>query len=439
MFKRAANLLVVAGIVVAVIVAAFFYYYQARTQTIIIATNEEGSQSHQFVSALQKVATSVEPRLNIKIVQTNGSIEIMNLMKESKADFGVVQLDALTTPDLDTVAFLYPQVYHLIVHTDSDIQSFADLRNRTIATSDMGGGTYNSLLSLLNYYGMDPESVTILPISDGAEREAAFRNGKVDAIFRVTTLGSTSVREFFRSTDARLISFDQFEAMRLFSPTLFKYVIPGGTYRAAEPVIPEADMQTVGVPTVLVVRDKVSSSIVRTLTRILFENKNDIAAINPIGAFTSMPDASQSIVPHLHPGALAYYNRDQPSFFDRYYNQISLLATLVPLLASVYFAFRAFLLTRQRDRAYRYNIQMASLLTQLMSSPSASRAKKTELQLLQLLEDVINDMNKGDVDVSDLQAFSFVWDKAMEAVRYREARLNPKKKPLKPIKKAGKE
>lgn len=72
-------------------------------------------------------------------------------------------------------------------------------------------------------------------------------------------------------------------------------------------------------------------------------------------------------------------------------------------------------------------MQMASLLTQLMSSPTASRAKKTELQLLEMLEDVINDMNSGDVEISDLQAFSFVWDKAMEAVRYREARLGRKK------------
>jgi hypothetical protein len=39
-------------------------------------------------------------------------------------------------------------------------------------------------------------------------------------------------------------------------------------------------------------------------------------------------------------------------------------------------------------------------------------------------------MNKGDVDITDLQAFSFVWDKAMEAVRYREARLTQKKKPV---------
>lgn len=431
MSKRAITWLILSGVLLAGIAASLFYYYQSRTRTVVIATNEEGSQSYQFISALKQVTANVEPRLDIQMVQTNGSIEIMSLLQEGKADFGVVQLDAITTPNVNTVAFLYPQVYHLIVHAESDIQSPADLKGRTIATPAVGGGTYSSFLSLLDYYGMDPESVNILPISDSLERDEAFRSGKVDAIFRVTTLGHSSIREFMQSANARLIPFEQFDAMRLFSPTLFKYTIPVGTYRAAEPAVPRQDMQTVGVPTVLVVRGKLDSALVRTLTRILFENKNDMVALTTLGAFVSVPDASQVVVPGLHPGALAYYNRDKPSFFERYYNQISLLATLVPLIASIYFAVRALLLTRQRDRAYRYNMQMASLLTQLMSSPTAARAKKTELKLLEMLEDVINDMNKGDVEISDLQAFSFVWDKAIEAVRYREAALVRKKKHVK--------
>src|SRR6185436_10699701 len=112
-----------------------------------------------------------------------------------------------------------------------------------------------------------------------------------------------------------------------------------------------------------------------------------------------------------------YYNRDQPSFFERNYNTVSLGATLIPLVASIYFALQSRLLTKQRDRAYQYNKQMAAVLTKMMTSPTATRAKKTELQLLETLEDVINDVNQGELDLADLQAFSFVWDKALQAVR----------------------
>jgi hypothetical protein len=40
-------------------------------------------------------------------------------------------------------------------------------------------------------------------------------------------------------------------------------------------------------------------------------------------------------------------------------------------------------------------------------------------------------MNEGEIDITDLQAFSFVWDKAMEAVRYREAVLSKRRKSTK--------
>jgi hypothetical protein len=73
-------------------------------------------------------------------------------------------------------------------------------------------------------------------------------------------------------------------------------------------------------------------------------------------------------------------------------------------------------------------MQIAALLAAMMASPSASRAKQTELKLLEILEDVLNDMNEGEIDIADLQAFSFVWDKAMEAVRYREAVLAKRRK-----------
>lgn len=425
MSKRATFFLILGGVLLAALIAGSFYYERYRVRTVVIATNDSSSESYEFISALQQVVEQLEPRLKISIVETEGSGEIMQSLKEGQADLGVAQLDTPVAPNVDALAILYPQLYQLIVPADSDIHSPADLEGKRVATSSKGGGTYNSLLNLLDYYGLT-ERVAIAPISSGSEREAAFKTGEVDAIFRVTTLAHSGIREFLQTTDARLIPFTQFEAMRLYSPTLSTYTIPLGTYRAANPAIPDHNLKTLGVPTVLFVNDDVDATVVESLTRILFENKNDIAAITPLGSFISMPDAEQSIIPKIHPGARAYYDREKPSFFERNYDKISVLLAVIPFIASVYLALRARLLTRQRDRAYRYNLQMATLLTQMLTAPSDDRVRKTEFQLLQMLEDVIHDMNDGEVDIGDLQAFSFVWDKAMEALRYRNAMLKEK-------------
>lgn len=420
-----------AGVVVALLLGAFFIYNQVRVRDVVIATNEEGSQSYDYAVALAKVIRETDPRINLVVLQTLGSSDGVNLIQSGKADLTIAQADVPIGSDVRTVALLYPQIYHLVVRSDSSIQTPADLRGKRVATPAVGGGSHSSFLKVLDYYGFEEGDVTVVPIDDRDVMNASLLDGEVDAIFRATTLDSSSLHALIDTGRVRLVPFDQFDAMKLTAPSLAQYIIPRGTYRAADPVIPEADLTAVGVPTVLYSSAGLDKSMVRSITQILFEHQNQLTALNNLGVYLATPLESKTVLPSIHVGALAYYDREKPSFFERYYNELTVLATFFPLAASAYFALRARLATLQRNRAYRYNLQIAALLAAMMSSPSATRAKQTELKLLEILEDVLNDMNEGEIDISDLQAFSFVWDKAMEAVRYREAVLAKRRKSVK--------
>ena len=420
-----------AGIFVAVLLGAFFIYNQLRVRDVVIATNEEGSQSYDYAVALAEVIRETDPRINLVILQTLGSNEGINLIQSGKADLTIAQADAPTGSNVRTVALLYPQIYHLVVRSDSSIQTPADLLGKRVATPAVGGGSHSSFLHVMDYYGFTEDDVTIVPIDDRDVMNAALLDGEVDAVFRATTLDSSSLHALIDTGRVRLVPFDQYDAMKLTAPALAQYVIPRGAYRAAEPIIPESDLTVIGVPTALYSSAGLDKSLVRSITQILFEHQNQLAALNNLGVYLDTPLESKTVLPSIHVGSLAYYDREKPGFFERYYNELTILATFFPLAASVYFALRARLATLQRNRAYRYNLQIAALLAAMMSSPSAARAKQTELKLLEILEDVLNDMNEGEIDISDLQAFSFVWDKAMEAVRYREAVLSKRRKSAK--------
>lgn len=420
-----------AGIIVAALLGAFFIYNQLRVRDVVIATNEEGSQSYDYAVALAEVIRETDPRINLVILQTLGSNEGINLIQSGKADLTIAQADAPTGSNVRTVALLYPQIYHLVVRSDSSIQTPADLLGKRVATPAVGGGSHSSFLHVMDYYGFTEDDVTIVPIDDRDVMNAALLDGEVDAVFRATTLDSSSLHALIDTGRVRLVPFDQYDAMKLTAPALAQYVIPRGTYRAADPIIPESDLTVIGVPTALYSSAGLDKSLVRSITQILFEHQNQLAALNNLGVYLATPLESKTVLPSIHVGALAYYDREKPGFFERYYNELTILATFFPLAASVYFALRARLATLQRNRAYRYNLQIAALLAAMMSSPSAARAKQTELKLLEILEDVLNDMNEGEIDISDLQAFSFVWDKAMEAVRYREAVLSKRRKSAK--------
>jgi TRAP transporter TAXI family solute receptor len=413
--------------IAALIFSGFYLYNRLHVQTVVIATNEEGSQSYIIAKALADAVHAEDSRIKVEILQTSGSVEIMDKMKTGQADFGTAQLDTTIGEQVETVAILYPQVFHIIVKNKSSILTPADLKGKKIATSSASGGGFKSIFEVLAYYGLTKDDVQVIPFENGDERDAAFINGGVDAMFRANTIGSSSLRDIASRTDIRFLPLDQYEGMRIQYPYLFQYTLPKGSYHADDPITPRADVKIVGVPTILFVNSKTDKAIVRLFTQTLFENQSKIIQETPQGLWITSPIQYENVLPAIHAGALAYYNRDQPSFFEKYYNSVSLGITLIPLIASIYIALQSRLITKQRDRAYRYNKKIAVVLSSMMTSPTATQSKQTELQLLETLEDVINDVNRGDLELGDLQAFSFVWDKALETVRYREAKLEKTK------------
>ena len=423
------------SLLIALAFGGYYLYNTYRVRTVVIATNEEGSQSYIMMDALAKAVQQRDSRIKVKIVQTAGSADIMNLLESYQADFGTAQLDAELPDQVQTVALLYPQAFHMIVPAASDIWSPADLRGKKIATSSKSGGGYKSVFELLAYYGLSPEDVEVIPFEDGDLRDAAFINGDVDAMFRANTIGSSSLRELAAQKDIRFLQLEQFDAMRIQYPYLFQYVIPKGTYRADAPIIPVQDTKVVGVPTLLFVNANVSEDIVHLFASALFESQNDIVQSTIQGIWIESPVNYRTLVPEIHSGALSYFNSDEPGFFSKYYNEFSLLFTLGPVLVSLYFTLIASFQAKQKSTASSYNLELAKLLADLTYSKNIRTVQYIERSLFESLNEVVEAMEEGKISTEDLNIYSLVWEKAMDAVRRRYDLLKKKPKRKKPVRK----
>lgn len=423
------------SVLMAVGFGGYYLYDRYRTRTVVIATNEEGSQSFIMMEALANAVQQRDPRVKVKLIQTGGSTEIMELLKTHQADFGTAQLDAELNDQVRTVALLYPQAFHMIVKADSDIRTPADLKGKKIATSSRGGGGYKSVFELLAYYGLYAEDVEVIPFEDGDLRDAAFVDGDVDAMFRANTIGSSSLRELAQRTDIRFLQLEQYDAMRIQYPYLFQYVIPRGIYHAASPVIPAQDIEIVGVPTLLFANVNVEDEIVHLITEVIFENQNDIVQKTTQGIWIESPMNYQTLVPAIHEGALALYNSDEPGFFARYYNELSLLFTFGPILVSLYFTLFASFQAKQKSAASSYNLELAKLLADLTYSKNTRTVQYIERSLFESLNEVVEAMEDGKISAEDLQIYSLVWEKAMDAVRRRYELVKKKTKRKKILRK----
>jgi TRAP transporter TAXI family solute receptor len=405
-------------VLVMLAVGGWLVYNQTRVHEIKLASG--GSTTTAFGQALAEVVAEAEPRIHITIVELSGTKECMEKLQNGEVDLAFGQTDVDAGSQIRTISYLYPELFHLAVRVDSGIESPADLKGKRVATPGTSSGSYASFQFVMSHYGLKPEDLTLVPLA-ADEINPAFFNGEVDAVFRNLPLGEARTRELLASGQAQLVSFEQVAAMRVPRPYMMGITIPQGTYRAAGPAVPAQDLNTIGVQNVLFANVKLPDDVAKAITRVLYEHQNALVNRNALAAFISSPlEYENAIGPAIHDGALAYYEREKPNFFQRYYDEITFLFMVAPLIGSGFLAVRAQIAAKQKKQANEYQQKLIALLEQADQASEASSLAKIESEMVALLSQVMRDLDEGAFELEDVQTFSFGWDKAIAFVRHKQ-------------------
>ncbi len=233
------------------IIATNYVKSQLRTYEVKVGIGKKGDTGEHLITTLSNLFIENDIPIKLIPIETNGSVESAELVQTGKADLGIAVLNAAKGSRLRTVALLYPQINHLVVHADSNINSLADLKGKKIATSNIGGGTYIALLSLLSYYNMTLEDVVLQHMSS-SDFSKAFLNREVDAVFYNDPPGSKTIAKVLADGHGKLLPLDDFDSLNMSDPFLQKYLIPEGLYHPVNPKIPASEFYTVGYQTALI-------------------------------------------------------------------------------------------------------------------------------------------------------------------------------------------
>lgn len=275
-----------------------------------LGTGNTGGIYYAYGSTLRELDES-----GIEVKKTAGSQANMRLMNEGFLDLAIVQSDVLadaaggsgefvSTPvsGVRAVAGLYYEAFHLIVRSDSGIESIADLKGRTLSVGEEGSGVSKNAEYLFTSAGLPFSSVETVNLSY-TESAQALESGSIDAFLAVLGTPSAVVSELFESGSVRILPLDErtVSAMTSIYDGYYAMSIPAGTYRGQTEDIP-----TIGVKAVLTADSRVSGSDIRTLTELLFKNGGSIRYS------VSMPEpdidfAVTDIPCAFHEGAAEYY------------------------------------------------------------------------------------------------------------------------------------
>jgi TRAP transporter TAXI family solute receptor len=411
---------VVLGLVGVAASAFFLVREHTRTYRLVLASGGSTGEYYAFSQAFAEVVARNHPTIDLEVIETNGSVENMELIKDNAAQLALVQSDTPVQPPVRAVALLFPEMFHLLARADAGIDSVADLRGKRVALMPENSGSYALFWPLAQHYGLTAETMTTLPMP-ADQASAALATGEVDALFRVITLGNPAVAELLQTDAIRLTAIDQVDALRLSLPYLNAQIIPKGTYNGGRP-IPAADLPVVAVNALLVAHEDLPAKVVNALTSTLHQHRNELVAIYPRAAMIRL-DTSGDLGLPLHPGAEAFYRQGEPEFLVEYAEPMALLLSVTVLGASGLLQLRSWLLGKQKDRADSYNLEILALIDaigQVQSLEELSALRKT---LFDILKQVVIDLDIDRITSESFESFTFPWEIANNAIRHQEAVL----------------
>lgn len=423
--NRKALLLAFAPVLISLLLAGWFYYtfvwQPSQPKVVRIGVGSSSGDLKELLEATARMLRERDASYDVRLVRTSGSNQTIKRLDAGEIDFAAVSADALTRPSFTLIANLFPDAYHLIVHRNSPILTVPDLPGRVIAIPPVTSTANRSFWFLIGQYGLSPERMRTRAMSERAAFEA-FRRGRVEAMFVVAPPGDRRLRWLAEAASIRIIRIDQAAAMQIRRPALSPVEIPRGIYSGGGPV-PAVDTPSVAANRILITRADTNADIVRAVTATLFENRRELAVFTRLAAFISQPDRSGATVLPLHPGARAYYDRDQPSFFQENAEPIGVTFSIIAIVFSGLMWLKRRWEERQKGRIDVYNMQLVELFEQVRGETTPAALAEARGRLFAMLSSVIHDLDEDRIDGEGFHFFAFTWEAALSAIRDAERAL----------------
>tara|TARA_R110000787_G_scaffold16622_40_gene51367 strand:+ start:5433 stop:6395 length:963 start_codon:yes stop_codon:yes gene_type:complete len=294
---------------------------QAFGQTVTIGTNPQGALFYSMGSAIAKVVSEKTGK-QYRVAPFAGSSTFIPMINQGRLDFGLANggeaafahkgegvFDGLANPNIRMVGVAFPTQTSFAVAAGSPFRSLADLKGAKIASGYASGRIFHYYTdAALASGGLTQDDFKKVPMPNFVSAINALSQGKIDAALIPMNVGVGKKAMAEMSGGWRYLSLgDEAGAAEAVSKAL-----PSGRIVAKSPSkaltgVVDDPTRMIEVDFFVIVGAHVSEDTVYELTKVMYENKPDLAAA--FGAFNrfapkSMHEANP--VPY-HPGALKFY------------------------------------------------------------------------------------------------------------------------------------
>ncbi|MBL6844215.1 MAG: TAXI family TRAP transporter solute-binding subunit [Verrucomicrobiae bacterium] len=370
-------------LMVSILVVSILVFYATRDvipDKLILSTGQPGGFYHQVGTEL-KHAWEKQTQQQLELLTSSGSQENFTALKESKADFALIQGGVVDLDGLNIIAPLSTDLIHVIVRKESSIRAISDLKGKSILIGMSGSGMAASALKMLHFHGLDEVNTNL----KNAYFTGLDGNQNMDAAIVTAGILNSDLVELLESGNYRIIPIEYAQAFceknAFFSPT----VIHKGLYRMGDSLLSH-DIPTVATTALLVGREELSHEVVDQILLASFEKASYVQS--PV--MLNIEEVRQQQDLKLHPRAMHYFHpADQIGYMADVMESLAALKELaVAFVAGLYLLWDRWRRQHEKEIAARLSEDKEKLDALLAQTVEIER-KYSETNTLESLQGML--------------------------------------------------
>ena len=409
------------------------YYYLSLPTRLTIAVGPPESDDVKMVEAIaHRLQTRHDP-IQLKVTTTNGSPQSVEAIDTGKTDLAVTRGDLPKQPNAGVMLTLHRDAVLILATRASKIKKIPDLKGRKVGVvrvntgSDVTSINTELFKSVLSYYSIPDTDLSIIPVTISDVVRAVAAN-EFEALFVVTPAGEAvavkAVEAMAKGDPAGpvFVPISEPDALVFKYPNLVKDEIVRGAY-GGQPAKPATSIETISVPHNIVASNSLADNTVADLTRSIFRMKTVLTREVRLAARIQAPSTDKDAASPLHPGAAAYIDDEEQSFFDRYGDIFYIGSMLLGVFASAIAA----LFSRSNSAARKAALDVLehglALLSKSRAVKSLSEIEPLETEADRLLAQVVRNAAGAHLNTGDIASFNLTLQQIRDTLQTKRATL----------------
>jgi TRAP transporter TAXI family solute receptor len=413
------------------------FYFTTEAERLRIAA---GPTDAKFVEALSDQIAQGRHNLHLKFVAAAGPQEAADDIKNGKADLAILPSPADESMKWPVVAILRQNVMALIVPAPASgkpasgkkgkksgkIEKIDQLAGRRVGVVTGNEASPDLLRTVLDHYGVPAAKVTVSEI-DPKNIADAIKNNKVDVLFVAGAATgaaiSNAVKAASRNGDApSFVDIDQADGIAKRNPVFDSIDIDAGTFGGTPPT-PDDSLKSLSFAEYLVARKSYSDSSIAALAKIIYSSRQALAAAMPGEIKIEAPSTDKDADVVAHPGALAYLNDSQQSFFDRYGDDIFYGMLIFPVFGSALAGLASYLRRDTRTGRLRLLQRVLDLVRKAHAAQNLEALEQLQVEADNLVIAIVHQGEREEFDETVRMSFAFALDQLRFAIAGRRTAI----------------